>query len=158
MTNFTINEQTATDRIDEWQQEQATIKTALGQNPAANSNVLDIKAFTFKLEDIVEFVNRIYLANNPGGGTAWQMPMPTSSDTTNGIRFYVGEKETSNPNVLEPCLIAVAVDNFTPSTSGGSDVLDLPTAPGSTLVSQAIYDFSYPCPTTCPTNGGLGTS
>lgn len=160
MQDFKISKTVAKTRIEDWQGEQSLIKTALGTNPAKDSTVLGIEAFTFRLADLIELLNRIYLVNNPGE-TSWKMPLPTGNEQINAIRFYLGQKEVANPpNTLEPCLVALGVEDFAPTaspSSGGKDIYDLPTAPDDSSVSPAIYDFSYPCPTTCP-EAGYGIS
>jgi hypothetical protein len=144
---FTITKVEAQARIQLWKDEQSAVKDALpAGSPIKNSNALHIKAFTFRKEDLVELMSRIE-ANNQTSG----------SPTINAVRFYLGEKIVStNPNSIEPCLIAVGVEGFpasAPYTTGGKDITDLPNATHDPLMYNGIYDFSYPCPATCPETG-----
>lgn len=145
---FTITLDDAQQRVTNWQGDQALIRNALVQNlPLHNSPVLNINAFTFDLADLTDLITRIALYNNSN---------PPIGDPINGIRFYLGK--VVNTTIPEPpysCLVAVGVSNFAPNENvGGNDIITLPSAHSKPpTLEESIFDFSYPCPTTCADPG-----
>lgn len=145
---FTISLDDAQQRITNWQGDQTLIKNALSQNlPLRNSPVLNINAFTFDLADITDLIVRIGLYN---------ASTPPPAEPINGIRFYLGKVVT--PTIPEPpysCLVAVGVSGFEPNENvGGDDIITLPSAHSKPpTLEESIFDFSYPCPTTCADPG-----
>lgn len=147
-SRYTISLDDAQQRITNWQSDQSLIKNAvLHDLPLANSPVLNINAFTFDLADIRDLVNRIDLYN---------ITTPPGDASISGIRFYLGKVIT--PTMPEPpysCLVAVAVSGFRPNENvGGDDIITLPSAHSKPpTLEESIFDFSYPCPTTCADPG-----
>ncbi len=147
-SRFTISLADAQERITNWQADQTMIKNALLQNPPLhNSPVLDIHAFTFDLADLTDLMGRIAVYNTS---------TPPLGTPINGIRFYLGKVvNTAVPEPPYSCLVAVGVSDFAPNENvGGDDIIALPSAHSKppTLV-ESIFDFSYPCPTTCADPG-----
>jgi hypothetical protein len=153
--NFTISLETAQDRINNWKNDQNAIKATLEQtsSPMQNSVALSINAFSFKLRDLSELFERIYAYNNNG-----QAPDIHLSDHIAGmqnpidaVRFYVGEDVDAAGNA-QVCLVGVSVVGFNAAGTqdGGSDFVNLPVINQQPASETSIYDFSYPCPTTCP--------
>lgn len=158
MSVFTIDLLEAQQRIQRWQDAQAAIRTALINSPQlVNSPVLTTKAFTFQWDDLAELMNRILLHNSPT--TANLIPLSADLQTTvaniDAIRFYLNIDEIEGtPTAPFGSLISVAVSEFNPeSNEGGNDELQLLVSRGSGIEANAIYDFSYPCPATCPNPG-----
>lgn len=152
---FTISQTTADARIKHWRDDQQTIQNALANHPQyQNLPPLTINAFTFHYSDLFDLFNRIgeYNTSNNGAPHKPIVPVtPTIENPINAIRFYLGVTPTPEPPFS--CLIAVGVTGFNISqNNGGTDVLSI------SPLGSSIYDFSYPCPTTCPQTGGLGTS
>ena len=145
MSQFTINQQDAQSRILACRKDQTDIKAALQNDPNLNNlPCLNIHAFTFSLTDLKQLVNRIEAFNN-------QVTNPPVVPI-DAIRFYLGEKHPHDPNIAKyACLIPIAVQDFEPeNNNGGKDLLNLPVLGNENPSSpNAIYDFSFPCPSTC---------
>jgi hypothetical protein len=142
MTIYTISLSEAQTRISDWQDAQADIKAELSASSSVlNSAPLNIHAFTVSLDNLKDLIRRIDDNNTTH---------PSGSENINAVRFYAASKATATDP--EGCLVYVAVTGFDSSTSdGGEDVLTLPA--GQTGETSGIYDFSFPCPTTCPPAG-----
>lgn len=153
--NFTLQLTDAQSRIERWQYDQGAIKNALASipnpNPLINSPVLSINAFTFELHDLCQLFERIFQYNNPGVPFQLHLADYSINNPINAVRFYLGEKDPADPGA---CLIGVGVVDFQPPGLGGQDVISqLPVINNQPENETSIYDFSYPCPTTCPTPG-----
>ncbi len=145
MSDFTISQDDARVRINAWRKDQTDIKAALLNYPNLNNlPCLNIHAFTFTLTDLKQLCNRIDAFNN-------QITNPPVVPI-DAIRFYLGEKQPVDPNTPKyACLIPIAVQDFEPqNNNGGKDLLNLPVLGNENPPSpNAIYDFSFPCPSTC---------
>lgn len=151
--DFTIPLEIAQDRINNWKNDQAAIKNTLVgiSSPMQNSEALAISAFSFKLRDLTELFERIYAYNNNGQipGIHLAEHSPNFNNPIDAVRFYVGEKADAAGTSV--CLVGVAVTGFNDGTNGGgSDFVNLPVINQQPQTETSIYDFSYPCPTTCP--------
>ncbi|MDL5049612.1 hypothetical protein QQ054_26695 [Oscillatoria amoena NRMC-F 0135] len=155
--NFTIQQTDAQERYTNWKDNQGNIMNAL-QNPNAPqvpgleySPVLSINSFTFKLQDLCELFERIYKYNNPGSTAVLHLAESTlAANPINAVRFYLGVENSPANNA---CLIGVAVTNCNAPGFGGADVTNLPVVNAQPTTETSIYDFSYPCPTTCADPG-----
>jgi hypothetical protein len=144
MTTYTISLHDAQTRITDWQSDQTTLQSALSGQPSLSSlPPLTIHALTFQLENLTDMFRRI-AANNS--------LHPTGSMNINAVRFYLGNGTDASGNA---CLIAVGVSGFNQALGvGGVDIIELPA--GQVGETSGIYDFSAPCPPTCPSpNGGI---
>ena len=146
--DYTITLEEAQKRTDAWKSDQAVLIDALGGSTgAANLSPVNIHGFTFKLDDLFNLCIRIYNYNNPSTPIDVE-PGIEIENPVNAIRFYLGKKADEMPGGAYGCLIGVGVKEFDPENQdGGKDVYDLPDF--KTPVTSSIYDFSYPCPTTC---------
>jgi hypothetical protein len=150
---FTISLSDAKTRISNWTADQTAVKAVTTIN---NSPVVNINSAAFALSDLQSLLAEIDLYN---GLQPIVSPTPSIANPVNGVRFYFGKKTHEGmPVAPYACLIAVGVTGFSPASNlGGNDVVALPALPTPThpyngLVSS-IYDFSYPCPTTCDNYG-----
>jgi hypothetical protein len=127
-------------RVRLWRAEQRNISEALAGTPGPINpdmmSIVTIKAFTFRYAEILDLVGKINHFNING-----ETPI-------SGLRFYLGIREAQDHLPAGPCLIAVAVNGYDPANSlGGQDILDL----DAESDRYTIFDFSYPCPSTCAT-------
>ncbi len=153
-SEFTISLADAQSRILNWGVDQATIKEYLTLN---NSPVVITGSVAFHLDELKIILGAIEDYNE---SEASIIPPVAISNPITAIRFYFGKKiEQGMPIAPYACLIAVGVTDFnstTGQTNGGIDVIqlpELPVIPVNNALKSAIYDFSYPCPTTCPSPG-----
>ncbi|MCE3227024.1 MAG: hypothetical protein K0S32_1575 [Bacteroidetes bacterium] len=132
---YTLTKEVADEYVNGWESGEHTLITSK-VSPTGNNLPLD--AFVFKFEEFVQFVDQVNAS--------------TISDTVTGVVCRIGIK----PNLTGigashfPCLIFEAVADFHTSADpieSGVRYGDL-TSEGNT--SSDRYDFSYPCPPTCP--------
>lgn len=131
----------ARERVAVWLDDQERItKEVDGRMAVAQMPILRSKSFVFRAEEILVIAEMIRTYNDNH---------PEPEEQVNAMRFYLGIKAHSDglDGMITPSLIAVGVKNFHPDNSnGGDDILDM----GSEDESPTIFDFSYPCPATCP--------
>lgn len=159
-SEYTISLADAQSRILNWGIDQATIKE---YSSFDNAPVLITGSAAFHLDELKAILR---LIEDYNGSEAPLVPPVVISNPINAIRFYFGKKiEQGMPVAPYACLIAVAVSGFVISSVpniGGTDIIELPqlpTIPINNILQSAIYDFSYPCPTTCPNpNKGITDS
>jgi hypothetical protein len=130
LPDYTISLNEAQARIQLYQQSRGSINT---------------NAFTIRLSELTNLCNR---------AIQYDLQNPTPEDPINAIRFYLGAELVNKEPVA--CLICVPVSGFehdgqTP-INGGADVLSLRLGSYKASDECDIYDFSFPCPTTCATN------
>src|SRR4051812_37301258 len=120
MTENTITSAESGKRIAKWDSDRAAIKDHLEDVHLKDLPVLNINAFTFKLDEMFELCVRIYNANHPEQAPI-VAPPSSQDDPINAIRFYPGIKEVL-PNTA--CLIAVPVKCFQERSydDGGEDI------------------------------------
>jgi hypothetical protein len=134
MAKYTIPLAEAKTRITAWKTDQGNIQNELNHAGSSNLPCLTINAFTFELQDLTDLLVRIDAYNKVH-----------QTDHVNAVRFYLGKSVPSLPEVPYACLVGVGVSNFSPvNNNGGEDILTLPPTTDS-----SIYDFSFPCPSTC---------
>jgi hypothetical protein len=147
--DFTITLEEAQKRFEALKTIQNKIKEELTDIPLKESKLLEISAHTFQLNDLYDLFERIYKFNNPQEPTL-NLDKTTIANPINAIRFYPGQKFNTSTEKFQICLMAVAVTGFNGiSNLGGQDVKNLPDITGTVSISS-IYDFSFPCPSTCP--------
>ena len=139
--SFTIPLAEEKKRIINWQAEQISVQAALKEDHGSliNAVPLTAHAFTYHLEELRHLITLIAGYNDSENG---------AQNPVNAVRFYLGKRSVqNNPAYSSPDLMAVAVAGFNPNYSeGGLDVINItPWAPDA----SGIFDFSYPCPTTC---------
>lgn len=135
-------------------------------NYANAPSCLTMKAFTFALDDITDLLNRI--SNFNGGTPVNFFPLERKEGSVTGIRFYLGMKpnpayDSSMPDAPEyiPCLVFLPVTDFEAGykkddkyipAKAGNDLTNLPILNEENIVElgSALYDFSFPCPNSCP--------
>lgn len=148
---FTISLTDAQGRIQKWQEDQTNLRSALQGNPLVISPVVNMVSAAFHLDDLQQMVNDIYVFN---GWEPLPIPEPIVTNPVNAVRFYFGKVEAGAPVPPYACLMAVAVTNFDYNgNNGGDDVIMLPVSGAHPDYQSSIYDFSYPCPPTCPNPG-----
>lgn len=141
--HYAISKETANSYISNWNASNNCLVPSAANDAPANS--IKIDSFVFSIDDFKNFIARVDSD-------------PNSANIT-GVVCRIGLKP--NPigptNELVPCLVFEAVDGFdaslnppTPGTSQG-DLIPLPSSGSKESSSSARYDFSYPCPPTCPT-------
>lgn len=150
-SEYTISLADAQSRILNWGLDQATIKE---YTTLDNSPIVITESVAFHLNELKLILKEIEDYN---GVKASALPPVVIPNPINAIRFYFGKKiEQGIPVAPYACLIAVGVTGFNSAvepTNGGDDVIqlpELPVIPVNNTLQSAIYDFSYPCPTTCP--------
>ena len=176
MLAYTITHQTAKEYVKRFKANQkgalkvwnASKKVPPSKNDFSNTPIsLTMNAFTFSIEEIKILVSRVNAYNK------------TNSKKANAIRFYTGIKENRFAGIvpgapkLIPCLVFVPVTGFvkgelspqgkyTPP-KGGTDLSSIPSATtglqsrgtmarDASEDDSAYYDFTFPCPDTCPDN------
>lgn len=130
-------------RIAQWQADQSELIAKMAGTPLhiyEDLPMLQVKAFTFEFSEMADLIDKIKTYNE------------TADVKIDGLRFYLGvNDEVGEATVPQACLVAVGVSNFDPEMSmGGDDVLCVDTDTDSPSI---IYDFSYPCPSTCGNAG-----
>jgi hypothetical protein len=129
-----------------------TMEVAQGriQTYNQNKNNINTGAFTMRLSELANLCNRVVQYDLQSDT---QNPAPPTP--VNAIRFYLGA-EPDNFGNLAACLICVPVSGFVHdgqnSINGGQDIFSLRLGSFANEEADAIYDFSFPCPTTCATN------
>lgn len=126
---YCISQEESETRINEWKSGKYSIV------PNGWPNGLPLDAFVFSINDFKDFVARVDQLQNSG---------------ITGVVCHVGIKDNSEGSKV-PCLIFEAVENFSPDGDPGIRKGDLPpTGDPNGEPTTARYDFSFPCPPTCP--------
>lgn len=135
-------------RITHWREDQSKLIDVLKDSQEGHLMeglpMLHVKAFTFKYQELAELIDKIRVHND-------RIPETEAANRINGLRFYLGVKDYASDALSPaPCLVITGVSEFYPHESmGGDDVICI-----DDLVNPSIiYDFSYPCPSTCGNEG-----
>lgn len=153
--HFRIAIPVADARIDRWQNDNFILvpKTFKGSLPPGNT-VLHIDAFSLSVEDLLHLTDRIKRYNQNESGKD-NSPI-TGFACRLGIKDYTNEKGEQEPLpclLMEPLLGFERNDNpDDPIAINPGELMDrIPEdIHGEQFDYSAIYDFSYPCPPTCP--------
>lgn len=139
--HYSISKELTTQYVNEWKNGSYTL---VPSTQSASKSNLQLDSFLFSFEDFKHFVERV--ENDP------------SSSKITGVTCRIGIKPNpinngSPENV--PCLIFEAVTGFTTNPlNPGQRKGDLTPLNDNNLTNTtettARYDFSYPCPPTCP--------
>jgi hypothetical protein len=135
--NYTISKEETEERVDRWMHGGFTIvpyseeSSKRHKSPTADTETIELNSFLFDFEDFKQFVARVALLT-PG--------------TVTGVACRIGIKGDNTA-----CLIFEALEGFSPDPlAPGRRRGDLPNLPDGNKETTARYDFSYPCPPTCP--------
>jgi hypothetical protein len=153
--HFRIAIPVADTRIDRWQNDKYVLvpKTFNGSIPP-EYKTLKIDAFSLSVEDLIHLTNRIKDYNLSESGKD-NYPI-TGFACRLGIKDYTNEKGEQEPL---PCLMMEPIVGFERNDDPDNPIANNPgelmnripeEIGGKTLDYSAIYDFSYPCPPTCP--------
>ena len=140
----TISKETADGYVKNWKTGSYTFAPVLDKN---NANQLQLDSFVFSINDFKDYVARV---------DAYNLNNPTNPITGTVCRIGIKPLDIIPGNPVYPGLFFEPVVGFTrvPLNAGSmlGDIPPLkPTTPGE--VTSARYDFSYPCPPTCPVIG-----
>jgi len=145
LENLCISKETADMYVNDWKNGNYLIQPSNG--PADTpSTPLALDAFVFSFEDFKQFVERVEVD-------------PLRKKITGVVcRLGIKKNPTGDNPPMVPCLIFEAVKDFNPATPIAhpgemvGDLVPLPPTPlpGPIEDITARYDFSYPCPPTCP--------
>jgi hypothetical protein len=141
---YTLDKATADKYIGAWKNGRTSIVSTA--QPATTTN-LQLNAFTFAIQDFKDFVSRV--DSDP------------LNDEITGVVCHIGMKPNPIVGALPPqvpCLIFEAVLNYNPNATPinpGQCLGELVPLEGSEGASEVVrtsarYDFTYPCPATCP--------
>ncbi len=140
---YTLDKATADLYIGNWKNSTNCIVST--EQPATDIN-FQLNSFSFSIQDFKDFVARV--DNDP------------LSDRITGVVCHLGMKPNPIPDILPvvvPCLIFEALLDYNPNTDPVEpgkclgDLVSLGSGNGETTErTSARYDFSYPCPATCP--------
>lgn len=154
--HFRISVPEADTRINRWQNENYILvpKNFEGSFPPGY-RPLEINSFSLSVEDLLHLTERIKTYNlNESGKDNY----PISGFACRlGIKDYINEKGEQEPLpclLIEPLLDFERNDNpDNPIAINPGELLNrIPEEVHGKIVDySAIYDFSYPCPPTCPT-------
>jgi hypothetical protein len=135
LKDYTIDQQTAEQYVSDWQSGTYTLVPSTVTNPP--SGAIPIDSFVFHFGDFQDFVDQVKSSISPA-----------PSDLT-GVICRLGMKPNpiASGTDLVPCLIFEAVENFNVPSSGDPEAGK---SMGDINSVTDRYDFSYPCPPTCP--------
>jgi hypothetical protein len=143
-------------RISRWQNDHyILVPKALNGSFPPGYKVLEIEAFSLSVEDLLHLTQRIKTYNLNESGKD-NLPI-TGFSCRLGIKDYTNEKGEQEPLaclMLEPLIGFKRNDDpNNPIAINSGELMDrIPEdINGKELDYSAIYDFSYPCPPTCPT-------
>jgi hypothetical protein len=142
---YTLDKATADLYINSWKTGRKSIVPT--DQPPTETNI-QLNAFSFSIQDFKDFVARV--------------DMDPLSNQITGVVCHIGMKPNPIPDgqpPLVPCLIFEALLNYDTSTNPIKpgqclgELVPLDNAGSDTTPERtsARYDFSYPCPATCPT-------
>jgi len=133
LQDYTISKETAERYVFDWKNNQYTLAPSTLIDPP--DGTLNIDSFVFRFADFKEFVNQVA---NSG-----------QADEITGVICRLGIKPNPTGTIppMVPCLIFESVLNFDPT----ADPITAGVAAGDINSVSDRYDFSYPCPPTCPT-------
>jgi hypothetical protein len=155
---FRISIPEADNRIYRWQNDNyVLVPKAFDGSIPPGYKTLEIDSFSLSVEDLLHLTERIKTYNlNESGKDNY----PISGFACRlGIKDYTNEKGEQEPL---PCLLMEPLIGFernddpnNPIATNPGELLDrIPDeVDGKELDYSAIYDFSYPCPPTCPSKG-----
>ena len=136
--HYCISKEEAEKRISEWQKGKYVI---VPPKEGSSETNLQLDSFLVSIEDFKHFLRRVDLCADKKNLT--------------GVVCRIGIKPNPayNSPVNVPCLIFEAVEGFSSDPlNAGKIIEDLPPLPEDDKNLSARYDFSYPCPPTCPTS------
>lgn len=154
--HFRVSIPEADDRIYRWQNDNYIFvpKNFDGSFPPGYKP-LEIDSFSLSVEDLLHLTERIKTYNQTESGTD---NYPISGFACRlGIKDYINERGEKEPL---PCLMIEPLVEFERNDDPNSPMAIKPgellaripeEIGGRELDYSAIYDFSYPCPPTCPT-------
>ncbi|MNJ97465.1 hypothetical protein D3C87_152150 [compost metagenome] len=152
---FCISIPEADDRIYRWQNDNyILVPKAFGGSIPAGYTALEIDSFSLSVEDLLHLTQRIKTYNLSESGT--------DNYPISGFACRLGIKDYTNENGEQaplPCLLIEPLVGFERNNDPSNPIATNPGGlmdripgeeDGKQLDYSAIYDFSYPCPPTCP--------